>query len=979
MAGAVSAQDAAQKIRSARGLNLSTLKSDSVGEIDADPVDVKLDVHARRLMAASETLGKQGLNRVADELDSTIGLHETSAGRVLMDVLVELKNGFRPDVLDQAGAVVRVQVGNIVVARVPVDNLRALASTSGVRRVESSILRKGTNRAAVVETGASKLHAGTGLARSYRGEGVVVGVLDTGIDFTHLDFSTNAGTRIQYLLEYTADGGERQWTKAQIDANPAAVTERDGNGGGGHGTHVTGIAAGGGRANALMTGVAPASDIIFVKGVRDPDSDGGFGDADVIAGAEYIFRRAGQMGKPAVVNLSLGGNWGPLDGSSLYEQALSNLTGPGKIIVAAAGNEGSDVIHAGGTTYAGLMNQTLVHPAGSDDVHIGLWYDPGVISEVNVAVLELVDGILEPVVATGWVPVGASLDATAMEFEDKLAGFVSVDAETTRDPDNGDGFVYFNLSANGDENIDMSEFIWGIYSRGNANGRVDLWTLEAEFEPVMLGVAGVNELPGNSEQTIGMPATAEKVISVGSYVTSNSWTNIDGGRMEWLNPDPQNPGYGIVPVIGQHSYFSSRGPTRDGRIAPDIAAPGEFIFSAMSSHLTEGAGYDRENVHLGGRYIGQQGTSMASPHLAGVVALMLQANPTLDYDGVMEILRETARSDAQTGAAPNNRFGAGRVDAYNAVRAAAGTNTNPGNQVSVALRNFDASGDPRVLALDRVFPVDSGFVAGTNIYLDKAKASAFTLPNGKLTGTVSEVKVWFNYKQAGTDGRKYAIEIYGGTTATGPTGAPLARKEFGFSNIQADADLETDDGPTTHTFSTPVAVGQNFFVSVDFGQYDASRAGDLGIGTTNFTGSRVAQVWDQLVNGSWLNTSDAWSFGGNAGDDGVQLWIETTALVISPTADEPAAELPNSVSLDQNYPNPFNPQTAIGFTLPASGNVRLAVYDLLGRQIATLVDEQRVAGSYSVTFDASGLSSGLYVYRLETAQASVSRTMTVVK
>ena len=966
----------AQDVRAARGLDLSKLGTTRAGEIDADPLDAKLDVHARRLMDASERMGKQGLSDLADEVDSFVSLHKEASGRILVDVFIELSGG-RPEMLHQAD--VRLQVGNIVVARVPVDQLRSLAGTAGVRRIEASTLRMPTNLAARSETGVDKVHAGTGLPRSYRGEGVVVGVLDSGIDFTHPDFSDPSGTRIRYLLEFTEDGGQKEWTKAQIDANPAAVTERDGNGAGGHGTHVTGIAAGGGRVNPQMTGVAPAADIIFVKGIRDPDSNGGFSDADVVAGTEYVFTRAAEMGKPAVVNLSLGSNWGPLDGTSLYEQALSSLTGPGRIIVAAAGNEGYDVIHAGGESVADLPNQTLFHPAGQDDMIMGLWYEPGIIDEVNVAILDLVDNMLTPVAATGWIPAGGFLNPTPLEYENEVAGYVYVDAETTSDPQNGDGFVFFNIGTEGNEQIDPSKYVWAVYSRGSAAGHVDLWISGGEFEPVMLGFAGVNELPGNSQQTVGSPATARQVISVGSYVTTNTWVDVDGARREWLNPDPFNPGYGIVPVLGQPSYFSSRGPTRDGRTAPDIAAPGEFIFSTLSSHLTAGTGFDREDVLSGGSYVGLQGTSMASPHAAGIVALMLQADPTLDYDGVVQILRETARADALTEAVPNNRFGAGRIDAHRAVQQAAGGATDPGTQVTVEMKNFDEAGDARVFAIDRVYPIDSGFVAGTNVYLDRAKATAFRLPNGARTGTLSEVDVWFTYKNPAATGRRYAIEIYEGTETTGPTGAPISRSEYSFGQVRSDADFQTDDGPTLHPLSTPVTVGSTFFVSVDFGQYGLSGAGDLAIGTTDFTGARVPQVWDQLSNGAWANTSDAWSFGGSAGGDGVQLWVKALARVTSTTADEQAPELPTTAVLEPNYPNPFNPATSIGFTVPAAGRVRLLVFDMLGRQVATLMDEHRSAGTHAVSFDASTLPSGIYMYRLETAQTAISRTMTLIK
>ena len=88
---------------------------------------------------------------------------------------------------------------------------------------------------------------------------------------------------------------------------------------------------------------------------------------------------------------------------------------------------------------------------------------------------------------------------------------------------------------------------------------------------------------------------------------------------------------------------------------------------------------------------------------------------------------------------------------------------------------------------------------------------------------------------------------------------------------------------------------------------------------------------------------------------------------------------PGDFALHQNYPNPFNPSTEITFTLPAASNVSLRVYNLLGQEVASLVDEYRSAGTHSVSFDASELSSGMYIYRLESGSNSVARKMMLSK
>ena len=92
-----------------------------------------------------------------------------------------------------------------------------------------------------------------------------------------------------------------------------------------------------------------------------------------------------------------------------------------------------------------------------------------------------------------------------------------------------------------------------------------------------------------------------------------------------------------------------------------------------------------------------------------------------------------------------------------------------------------------------------------------------------------------------------------------------------------------------------------------------------------------------------------------------------------------ADESPSEISLEQNYPNPFNPTTQIRYELPQQESVRLTVYDMVGRQVATLVNETVQAGVHNVNFDASNLSSGVYIYRLQTGSAILSKKLTVIK
>ena len=855
--------------------------------------------------------------------EEPVAVHRVG-GRTLVDLLIETSN---PDALAaMPGVELRTVAGNVAVVRADLDALPTLASHTQVRYVEAARVRRTTRepiptsvpdagvrndegrvdiRADVVQNG------GGGLPRAFRGEGVVIGVVDSGLDVTHPDFNTGAGTRVQFLIEYLSNGGEQTWTKAQIDAG--GVTERDGDGGFGHGTHVTGSAAGNGTSNAAQRGVAPNADLVFVKGIRDANSNGGFSDADVIDGVSRIFQQAAALGQPAVANLSLGGHFSPHDGSSLYEQALSNLTGPGKIIVAAAGNEGSDFIHAGETVSANVLNETiwLVNDAGF--AAAVMWYDAGSQNAFSVGAYNVNGTQLEWIGSVG-VPAGqlyaeANGDPIPFIVEGVTRGYIRVDARTTADARNGDGTVTFEVI--GDNTTDISQTVWSILSDGGG-GRVDTWAVAgSEFLANELGFPNQNEIPGDVAMTIGTPSTALGVVAVGSHVTSSTWTDIDGSGRQWQNPGPNGP---VIPSLGQRSYFSSRGPTRDGRRSPDITAPGELIFSALSSHLTEGVGVQRALILQGGGYAGQQGTSMASPHTAGTVALMLQADPQLDPTAVREILQQTARTDVFTGAVPNDDFGSGKIDALAAVLRTlerCGTRCEGGNTGGTTLAEVEPNNTAaQAQAFVGTFP--------------------FTLNANAEGEDVGSINISFS------DGSSDDLEdLFRVTTTT--VGLTLT-----LSGYTRDLDLYLLDGAAT------TLLGQSNTVDPTETIDNATLpAGEYLVGVSFFDATGASPYTLVAASGVSVATDEA---------------PENGELVLHPVA-----------------PNPVRGHAAVEFELAEAAEVRLSVFDVLGREVRLVADGTRRAGPHAASLDVEGLSPGTYVVRLTTGSLARTQRMVVVR
>jgi hypothetical protein len=286
------------------------------------------------------------------------------------DVTVLAQFSGATEALESAGLTIHSVAGDVVTGTIALSAVPALGEIAEIERVEAARAMHPDLDLSIPEVGANTVHVGP---PGRRGAGVVVGICDSGCDFTHPSFRRVDGTtRILNLWDQglAPAGGESspapfgygvEYSNAQIDAalagaNPfAAVRHRDP---GGHGTHVTGIAtgdgsaAGQGRPAGTFIGVAPEADIIVVANASN-GAEGLGTSASTLDAVNYIFQRAATFARPCVVNMSLGDNLGPHDGTSLLERGLDNLLGgPGRAFVKSAGNAGSSRCHAEGSPRA---------------------------------------------------------------------------------------------------------------------------------------------------------------------------------------------------------------------------------------------------------------------------------------------------------------------------------------------------------------------------------------------------------------------------------------------------------------------------------------------------------------------------------------------------------------------------------------------------------------------------------------------------
>jgi len=548
--------------------------------------------------------------------------------------------------IESTGVRIRSVIGDIITADVPFRSLEALINLSNVIYVQAARqMQPAVLDISVPDTGADQVWQSV---PGYTGKGVIVGVIDTGIDWEHPDFKHKDGTsRILYIWDQTAPGLSpreyrygTEWTKAQIDSGQCQQMDAMG-----HGTHVTSTAAGDGRDSHGFTGMAPEADIIMVKStLMDPD---------IIDASSYIFRKAEELNRPAVINMSFGNHWGPHDGTDFFDQAMDQLLGqPGRAIVAAAGNDGGYPIHVRTSslrrTTGGDYSWTAVLPAvGSQYTVLQVWYPPARSLSVRLLLPENDRGDLNEL-SSGWVSEGQTRNFSVPDGP--LAG-AEVVIDTIMYP-NFDGF-YIHVFDGGDPTIPVDEYLFAI-EYGGAGVAMDAYILGAgKFTTdISSSISTPNRsflLEGDGERTIGSPSSAASVICVASYVTRSEWVDTEN-RIRTENVK-----------TGDISVFSSRGPLLNGARKPDIAAPGEMIVAAFSDD-----GWARtRSIYTDGEHVSWRGTSMASPHVTGAVALIYEQNPNLTASAIKNMLIGSAEDRGQAGW--DKAWGYGKMDVLSAM------------------------------------------------------------------------------------------------------------------------------------------------------------------------------------------------------------------------------------------------------------------------------------------------------------------------
>lgn len=543
--------------------------------------------------------------------------------------------------------------------RLTLDALQRLAKQQGVEYIQITSGATQMLNLARQEAGTDLLHKGTDLPKAYTGEGVVVGVVDAGFDYMHAAFRRPAdgALRIKRVWEQgatTLDGASAPAKYGYgIELNTPELIEKaqgdsDSNS---HGTHVAAIAAGSDAyKDGAYVGNAPDADIVLVALDLNASTN-----ADISNAVQYIFDYADEVGKPCVVNLSLGNQDGPHDGTSTFDTMTDAMQGPGRLIVGAAGNHRTDAFHIDHTfataDAAPLRTFVKYKVAPSNSVSGGtieIWGEKGVDFTVDIAAYSTFNK--KDARSTTVYPAEGVTD---VDFGKYATGTWKVASEVS--PLNGKPHVVLTSALTSIRN----NYAIALTVTPKTAGRVNIWSDNTYLALESRDIEGFSAPDAASSTLCEIGGTGKRILTVGSYTTRNEYTT-NGGQQATLQE-----------TVGDLSSFSSYGPTVDGRMKPNITAPGCFIISAVSNNDASGnlmyAEYN-ENFGRYNQYGYMQGTSMASPFVAGIVATWLQAYPQLTPEQLHEIVQNTARKDNFTATAPDSNWGYGKINALDGLR-----------------------------------------------------------------------------------------------------------------------------------------------------------------------------------------------------------------------------------------------------------------------------------------------------------------------
>lgn len=622
-------------------------------------------------------------------------------GRV--GVFVRLAEGMTAADLEAEGMKVAFVRGDIAVAGVALSDVERVAESPAVRTMQ---LARDVNSAmdlARISTGVDRIYAGDGLPQAYTGRGVTVGTVDQGMDASHINFKDeNGNSRFIYLSHVYADS-KADFGYAQTQYGPDNIgdftTDTDETF---HATHTTGILAGSYRGK-VTAGIRESQLAGHVEEIDNPyygvaynaniaSSCGELQDIMIAQGVENIVNASDQ---PTVISLSLGSTLGPHDERSMmcrYLDLVAEETG--SLICLSAGNEGDLPIAlkkelTEDDTEVKTFIKAYAMPQGN--VRYGQIYvysDDDTPFELQAIIYNKRRDTGTPTYRMPILPdqeegypqyyssvKSADTDIVSASFSRAFDANSYVGVGWFIDPvDEGSGagtgryyaLIDYYTRDNSSTNA-TGDYILGFIVNGKPGQKIEAYcdgafTVFDDFDS-----AGFAD--GTTDGTISDMACGKNVLVIGSYNTRDEWASIDGEVYGY---------HGAFPA-GKVSSFSSYGTLADGRELPHVCGPGAALISSTSSYFVENTSNEVEEADIQAiavqtdrrnYWMQATGTSMSTPFVAGSIALWLEANPSLTIDDIKRIVNETAVRDEDYDEAQRVRWGAGKFNAYEGLKAA---------------------------------------------------------------------------------------------------------------------------------------------------------------------------------------------------------------------------------------------------------------------------------------------------------------------
>ena len=598
----------------------------------------KLSVEIKQILAQQQALSRQG----------DAGEQRSPANEATVSVFIKFHDGAAQRLLSQYGCQTLAQIGDIYIANVPMSRLCGLADEPDVVRIETQTGGRQQNDISPNWTKTTNVNNGKDLPQAFTGKGVLVGILDGGLDVSHpAFFSTDGSTyRVKRLIDDYHEENETIGKMTPLGREYATEQEilakaRTGDTNMTHGTHCLSIAAGSGY-DTDYRGVAYDADIFAIS---TRVGMGSVSSPTEVARMKRIFDYADEHHQPCVITYSIGFDYIPRD-AELFREALQGIQGPGKLIVAAAGNENTHPTYVEKPKGVATAGARLIPGTGNSKGKVYILSEEPFRLKLITTKMAIEEGAVNLSKSDSILFDSESLPADTMVVGGQHAIL------------RRDGSFYTLVTR-----FDMKE--------SGGNTRAPLLCLEGTDAYVRMYTSNECNFENFTTETLNegrfqnaershniqIPGTFDEILTVGALT----------GRQFYVDMNGEGQRIGEADAVGTIVSFSSVGPTLDGRIKPDVVAPGVFITAAGNSYndpLEEPVMKFSEFRNRKYPWITLSGTSMATPHVAGIVALWLQADPTLTPERLKEIISATSTQPVEGMESHNSIYGYGLVNAY---------------------------------------------------------------------------------------------------------------------------------------------------------------------------------------------------------------------------------------------------------------------------------------------------------------------------